>query len=132
MANIDASVKAAYEDIRKPDNSDTWVILKYVGNKITVQQTGSGIENFVEQLSDKEIQYGYLRLNIQTEEGMRTKFVLISWTGEDVSPLKRGKAYVDKSNLKSIIQDFAIDLATSNKEELCEDYIIRKAVASNY
>lgn len=48
--------------------------------------------------------YGFVRVNTGDELSRRTKFVLISWVGNNVSAIKRAKMSTDKAVVKSVIQ----------------------------
>jgi Cofilin/tropomyosin-type actin-binding protein len=50
----------------------------------------------VDELQENEAQYVYLRVEFTVDESIRVKFVLISWVGENTSPLKKGRVSVDK------------------------------------
>jgi len=129
---IDSSVREAYEQVRKP-GGDNWLIAGYEGNNIVVQLTGGGgVNELVGNLADDQVQYAYLKVEIEQDGSIRTKFVLIAWIGESVSPLKKGKASVDKPTLKTVIKDFAIELAVSEREDLNEQKLITKIKSANY
>jgi len=131
MANVDASVAAAYQEVR--NGGANWFVLGYEGNKIKVQQTGTGgIDELVNSLSDEEAQYGYIKFQVTVEETTRTKFVLISWVGDNTPPMKKGKVSTDKPVLKTIVKDFAIEVAASEKGDLTEAAVLNKLRSANY
>ena len=54
--------------------------------------------------SDDERVFGYVRVTTGDEMSKRAKFVLVTWVGPNVSPLKRAKMSTDKADLKRIVQ----------------------------
>ena len=48
--------------------------------------------------------YGFARINTGDELSVRAKFVLITWVGPRVGPLKKAKVSTDKAFVKQIIQ----------------------------
>jgi len=77
----------------------------YEGSKIVVQATGSGgINELTANLAHDQAQYAYIRVDVEQDGSIRTKFVLISWVGESTSPLKKGKVSVDKPGFKAVVR----------------------------
>ncbi|XP_041375820.1 coactosin-like protein [Gigantopelta aegis] len=136
MTSLDKpAIREAYIDIRN-DNSDvSWAILKYEGNKIVLDSTGSSYEEFQSKLTDDTRAFGYVRITTGDEMSKRAKFALITWAGPDVSTLKKAKMGPDKSRVKEVIQNFAVELHITEQEELEQDFIksaLMKAGGANY
>ncbi len=66
------------------------------------------------------------------DDTKRTKFVFVAWGGEKASILKRGKMSVHKASIKTIFKDFALEIATGNKDDLNEATFIERVKAINY
>lgn len=60
--------------------------------------------------------YGYVRVETGDELSKRAKFVLITWIGPKVSPLKKAKVSTDKAFLK---ETCPVRLTTFNALDLC-------------
>ncbi|KAK3747044.1 hypothetical protein QZH41_017813, partial [Actinostola sp. cb2023] len=73
-------------------------------NTIVHVKSGVGYDNFLEELKDDHRVYGYVRIESGDELSRRAKFVFISWVGEEVSGMKKGKVSTDKSFVKAIIK----------------------------
>ena len=82
------------------------VALGYEGNaKIVLQGKGSGgLSELTSEFKDDQCQYAYLRVISGDSESRRTKFVFISWCGEQVGALKRAKMSVHKASVKTVIK----------------------------
>jgi hypothetical protein len=79
------------------------------------------------------VQYGFFKVTFTAnDDTKRTKFVLVSWSGEKASVLRRGKVSVHKASIKSIIKDYAVEVATASIEDLTEENFITKIKAVNY
>ncbi|XP_076267839.1 uncharacterized protein LOC143200929 [Rhynchophorus ferrugineus] len=113
--NLDAaSVRGAYEDVRR-DGSDTqWAVFKYEGPKIVTSATGTDFDQFRNQFGDEDRAFGYLRVQTGDEMSKRAKFLLITWVGPSVSVLKRAKMSTDKALIKGVVSNFAVELQTEN------------------
>lgn len=53
---------------------------------------------------DDERKFGYVRIVTGDEMSKRSKFVFITWVGQDVSAMQKAKLSVDKSVVKNIIK----------------------------
>jgi len=136
MATIDKeSIRTAYDDVRN-DNSDTmWASFKYEGKEIIHEGSGVEFDEFKSKFSAEDRGFGYLRITTGDELSKRSKFVFISWCGNEVGGLKRAKLGTDKAFLKQVVQNFAIELQLSEYSELDLETIAteaRKAGGANY
>lgn len=121
-------------------------------SKVLTSGTG-GVGAVVGHLQDDQAQYAYVKVEVTNEETTRTKFVLISWVGENTSPLKKGKVSVDKyalsfitklalyifiltmfnrPGLKGVIKDLTLEIATSDRDDLTDEKVIEKIRKANY
>lgn len=132
MVEIAPEVKAAYEEIRRPGSTTGWATFKYAGSTIVVDQTGTEHEAFLAALPEDAAVFSYYRLEVETEGTSRTKFVLITWIGQQAPPLKKGKVSVDKPSLKGVIKDLTVEIQTSAREDLTYDQIVQKVRSANY
>jgi len=128
----------AYEDVRNDSSPTKWAQLKYDGNAIVLSGTGTEYEEFKSNFNDDERLFGYLRMTTGEEpnfKSTRAKFVLITWIGANVSALKRAKVSTDKTSVKAILKNYALEIQTSDIHELEEQHIkslLVKAGGANY
>jgi len=139
MADIQREpIAEAYDDVRNDGTETTWALLSYDENTIVLSATGTDFDEFKMKFNEEERLFGFLRMTTGEEpnfKSKRAKFVLITWIGANVSPLKRAKVSTDKSTVKSIVKSFAIEIQTSDLSELNEDHIkamLLKAGGANY
>jgi len=139
MAEIQKEqIAEACEDVRDNQTKTTWALLSYDGNAIVLAGTGSDFDEFKSKFNDDERLFGFLRMTIGEEasfKNTRAKFVLITWIGSNVGALKRAKVSTDKSLVKSVIKNFAIEIQPSDISELNESQIkslLLKAGGANY
>merc|ERR1712193_255607 len=130
------AIGSAYEDVRNDSTETTWAVFEYEeDNSIVVGGTGSDFEEFKCHFKDEVRLFGFLRVTSGDELSKRAKFVLVSWCGNGVSPLKRAKTSTDKAELKRIVQSFAVEIQTNEVSELEENAIkdvVAKAGGANY
>merc|ERR1739845_327368 len=118
-------IQQAYEDVRTDSTGYNWFILGYENNT-TIKVDGKGKGGVAEGVSHFKVSF------VANDETKRTKFVLVSWSGEKASVLRRGKVSVHKASIKSIIKDYAVEVSTSAIEDLTEENFIAKIKAVNY
>jgi len=119
-------INDAYEDVRKDASPTTWAILSYDGNTIVLNATGEEFDDFRSRFTDDERLFGFVRLTTGDEpkfKSARAKFVLVTWIGAEVSALKRARVSTDKTLVKSVVKNFALEIQTSEASELDEVYI---------
>jgi len=129
------TIRDAYEDVRSDSTETSWLILNYDNQHIGLLSTGSDYDEFKSSFSDDERLYGFIRIDTGDELSKRAKFVLITWVGSNVSALRRAKMSIDKSLVKTVITNFAIEVLATEHEQLEKDSLadaLRKAGGANY
>jgi len=136
MSNLDRiSVNKAYEDVRNDGSSTAWAFLRYNDNNIVLDSTGSDYSELLHKFTNDDRAFAFARMMVGDELSKRAKFVMITWIGENVSPLKRAKVSTDKSCVTNVMRSFALEIQTSDKSELRENEVktaIVKAGGANY
>jgi len=128
----------AYDDVRSDSTETIWALFGYDGDAIVLLESGADFDDFISKFNDDERLFGFLRMTTGEEpnfKSKRAKFVLITWIGCNVPALKRAKVSTDKSAVKSVVKNFAIEIQTSDLSELKEDHIkslLLKAGGANY
>jgi len=126
---------AAYEDVRNDSSDTAWAVFKFEGTSVIVDSTGVDYEEFETKFGDDERAFGFVRVFTGDELSRRAKFTLITWCGCDVSPLKRAKMSTDKPLIKTVVQSVAVEIQTSEKEEITYDAVkseLCKVGGANY
>lgn len=65
----------------------------------------------------------------------RVKFVLLTWCGPEVPALKKAKMSLEKTKVKKLMSNFAVEIQTSETEEIALENIlglVRKSGGANY
>ncbi|XP_020623061.1 coactosin-like protein, partial [Orbicella faveolata] len=110
-------------------------VLKYDDKTIVLVATGKDYEEFRSHFAESDRAYGFVRIETGDELSKRAKFAFITWIGESVSGILKGKVSTDKSIVKQVIQNFAAEISTSDKEELELNHVkelVVKAGGANY
>lgn len=134
MAQVSGDVENYYREVRNDKSNSDYVLLGYEGNNIVVQSSGSGT-NWVDELKDNEAQFVFFRVQTGDKESKRTKFVFLTWVGEQVSVLKKAKISIHKGDVKKVIRDFACEFHCTERADLDVDKIratVIKAGGANY
>jgi len=137
MADVsNPEIAEAYKEIRSDSSQTNWILLGYEGNSIVVQGRGSGgVTEMAENLKDDQAQYAYLRVIAGDNESRRTKFVFVSWCGDQVGALKRAKMSVHKASVKTVVKEFGVEYHATSREELSEAELmarVKKASGADY
>lgn len=104
---------------------------------MSLSATGSGgLAEFAEALKNDQVAYGYLRMSVSNDPlSTRSKFVLVSWCGPQVKVLRKAKLGVYLSEIKQILNNYAIEKYVSDRHELSESELLlalKKAMGANY
>ncbi|GLV36450.1 scraps [Carabus blaptoides fortunei] len=129
------AIREAYEDVRADNSSTLWAVFKFEGARIVCSAKGSEFPEFREQFSNGERAFGYIRLQTGDEMSKRQKFLLVTWVGPDVSVIQRAKMSTDKSLIKGIISNFAVELQLESLSEFELDHFtdaLTRAGGANY
>ncbi|CAG5123269.1 unnamed protein product [Candidula unifasciata] len=136
MTKIDKdAVNTAYEEVRADNSETTWFTLKFSGTTIELDATGADYEEFLSQFTHDERKFGYVRVLMGDEMSKRSKFVFITWVGRDVSAMQKAKLSVDKSVVKNVIKNFAVEILAEDPSDISLEAVkekLRKAGGANY
>merc|ERR1712137_584174 len=126
-----------YNDVRSGNAGISWVVLEYVNNnRVGVAASGTGgIDDIRSQFAANETGFAYARVATGDAESKRTKFVLITWCGEKASMMRKAKMSVHKADVKNVFNQFAVEIQTSDLEDLTQENvrnIVVKAGGANY
>lgn len=129
------AVRSAYDDVRNDSTSTAWAVLRYEDQRIVLQSTGSDYDEFKSCFNEDERLYGFIRIDTGDELSKRVKFVLITWVGANVGALKRAKMSIDKSIVKTVITNFAVEVMATDQDQLEQvslEEAVKKAGGANY
>eukprot|EP01028_Stygiella_incarcerata_P003201 TRINITY_DN161_c0_g1_i4.p1 TRINITY_DN161_c0_g1~~TRINITY_DN161_c0_g1_i4.p1 ORF type:complete len:209 (-),score=84.74 TRINITY_DN161_c0_g1_i4:133-759(-) len=126
----DSDASRAYEDIYNGTSESDWAIFEYVPGKkndIQVREVGSGgINALFEKLQPDMLSYCFVRLIHGDKESRRTKFVYLTWVGEEVKPMLRARVSFHKSSVANLLKGFHVEYYATSKEDLDEGELMKK------
>lgn len=129
MSTIDSDrIRDAYNEVRDDNSTMSWLVCKYQGKMIYLDRTGEDYDDLKGLLKDNETAFVYARIIAGDELSKRAKFVFIVWAGHDLEVLQRAKLSIDRSLVKKIIQNFALELTAGTKGEV-ELKLVKEALA---
>ena len=114
------------------------VVVNYTddGKALQVKASGTdGLSGLKAALDDDGVYFGFLRLISGDTESKRAKFVFMTYSGANVSVLKRARVSVHKADIKRIFKDFAIEAAYDSLDDVNEAELearVRKAGGADY
>jgi len=128
-------ISAAYDDVRSDNTETSWLLLEYDDKNIKLSRTGVDYDELLSKFDETNRAYAYVRIMTGDELSRRAKFVLITWIGETVSPLKRARVSTDKTEVKSVVPNFGVEILSSDREEVSHEHVkerLIKAGGANY
>lgn len=126
---------SAYSDVRDDKSDVNWAVFKYEGSQVTVAAKGQTFDDFKAQFGDDERAFAYLRIQTGDEMSKRSKFLMLTWVGTEVSPIKKAKMSTDKALVKEVLANFAVELTIESAHELDHGAFLQelvKAGGANY
>jgi len=126
------AVMAGYNDVRDDESETKFLMLTYQddNSKISVHKSGSDYSEVLTELGGEEgaslRAYIYLRVVTGDEMSKRHKFVLLTWCGPSVAPLKKAKMSLEKSQVKSLMKNYAVEIQTSELEDMALDNLVER------
>ena len=70
-------------------------------------------------IQHQSIRSPILNHNVSHKQSKRAKFVLVSWCGPQVKVMRKAKLSVHIADVKSVIKNFAVEIAAGSKEVKC-------------
>jgi Cofilin/tropomyosin-type actin-binding protein len=124
------SVKAekVLEAVRKPLGPFNWALFR-AGTAKALDFFNAGSMSVMEMqkwLKDDEVLVGLLRMGFGTGKLRRVKWICVHWSGDKVSPVKRGRAVAATKDLARALEPFSLTISASSAEDLSLAAIIDK------
>ena len=133
------AIEAAVKDVRDDATETNWVLLGYAPDKqngIELIGSGSGgLDELKSKLTPEFLGYGYLRVISGDKESKRPKFISISFSGEKVGLVKKGKMGTHVTDVTKLFIYSHIHVQASLPEDLQEDDLmtrVKKASGADY
>jgi len=129
------AIKEAYIEVMADNNGIEWATFIFKDNKLGVTAKGSQFNEFKSQFGPDDRGFGYIKVMTGDEMSKRSKFVMCTWVGPNVSVMKKAKMSTDKALMKDIIQNLSVELQCENANELTMDHFkaeVDKAGGARY
>lgn len=128
MADVsDPAIYEAIEDVRDDSTDTDWVALGYASKtKIAVIATGSsGHAGLMDVCTETATLFCLLRMVDGDQESRRIKFIGLTFVGEDVGGMQRGRVATHKGSVFHLCGQMNIEIQADNHSE-CNTELIRK------
>merc|ERR1711997_142294 len=130
------AIRQAYDDVRSDTSETEWAVFKFdQSNRLGVKATGSEFADFKSNFGNDERGFGYIRVKTGDEMSKRSKFVLVTWVGPNVSVMKKAKMSTDKALMKEVIQNLSVELQLETLGEFSMEHFkaeVDKAGGARY
>lgn len=129
------AIKEAYMEVMSDGNGIEWATFIFKDNKLEVTAKGSEFNEFKSQFKPDDRGFGYIKIMTGDEMSRRSKFVMVTWVGPNVSVMKKAKMSTDKALMKDIIQNLSVEMQCENANEISEERFkteVVRAGGANY
>jgi len=129
-------IRDAYNQVMDDHTETNWAVFKFdESNRLVVSGTGEDVSVFKGQFGPDDKGFGYVKIQTGDEMSKRSRFVLVTWVGVNISVMKKAKMSTDKLVVKEIIQNLSVEIQTENAHELSYDHLkseVDKAGGARY
>jgi len=130
-------VAAVVAAVRSNTDETSWAVLGYGDNGTTLQVVGTGSNPLLEEamaplLQSNQLLYALVRV-VHMVDGQvgATKFLMISWIGEEVPPLRKAKLSVLRGGVQQWLSPYSAELLNvTSINEITQDRIL-EAIGQN-
>jgi len=126
-----ADIKNAYDQVRDDSAPTNWLLLGYGSSKKTLELYGSGeggLQEFVANLKQDEVTYGYVR--VIYGDSQRSKFVFVTYVPEGLSGMSKAKANMHKPSVIQFLKYMHVEVTATTTNELNGPSIQAKLTAA--
>jgi len=134
-----AAILDAYKEVMADGNNVDWAAFAVsagdAANKLGVKAKGVDFSDFKSNFGPDDHGFGYIKITTGDEMSKRSKFVLCTWVGPNVSVMKKAKMSTDKALLKDIIQNLSVELLVESAAEFTLEHFkteVDKAGGARY
>ncbi|KAM6341825.1 drebrin-like protein [Podargus strigoides] len=130
------ALQEAYGRVVAAGSPTDWALFTYEGNSNDLRVAGSGdggLEEMVEELSSGKVMYAFCR--VQDPNSGLPKYVLVNWTGEGVSDVRKGACANHVSTVASFLKGAHVTINARAEEDVEPELImekVAKASGANY
>jgi len=129
------SVQKALNEVYENTNSINWAIFIYsdirAQKSIKLMASGTGgVSEAHSFLTNDDVYYCYLRVDLQDGASTSAKFVFLTYIGDKVSPLKRARVSVHKGIFAKSLPVYAVEMQPTSLEEAKPDSVQAKVTNS--
>ncbi|KAK3521531.1 hypothetical protein QTP70_009026 [Hemibagrus guttatus] len=131
-----AALSDAYNEVVEGKTATDWALFTYEGNSNDIQiaaKGGGGLDEMVQELSAGKVMYAFCRV---TDPHSRVpKFILINWTGEGVTGVRRGVCANHLYTMASFLRGAHVTINAHSEDDVEPELIMNKvsqAVGVNY
>ena len=95
-----------------------WVVMGAEKTRVRLVASGKGqVQEALPHLKSDQLAFLYLRV----DQGPRSKFVFVTWQGDDVPLAMKRLTVLHKNRVKDVYKIVATDLVASSPQELLDE-----------
>eukprot|EP01062_Namystynia_karyoxenos_P070070 TRINITY_DN65456_c0_g1_i1.p1 TRINITY_DN65456_c0_g1~~TRINITY_DN65456_c0_g1_i1.p1 ORF type:complete len:447 (+),score=192.61 TRINITY_DN65456_c0_g1_i1:92-1342(+) len=109
---------AVLQELRKNLGKFNWCLLEPSPQKLQLYNAGSqSIDEMHDNLDEGKVLYGLVRLGFGKGEWRRTKWICVTFVGQSVGNIARGKQVGVKAEMERLLKPYSISIEVQGKEE---------------
>ncbi|XP_048836018.1 drebrin-like b isoform X2 [Brienomyrus brachyistius] len=130
------ALTAAYKEVVDEKSSTNWALFTYEGNTNDIRladKGDGGLEELGEELNSGKVMYAFCR--VQDPNSGLPKYVLINWTGEGVSDVRKGLCANHVSSMANFLKGAHVTINARAEQDVEPEVIMQKvakASGANY
>ncbi|XP_023694286.1 drebrin-like b isoform X4 [Paramormyrops kingsleyae] len=130
------ALTAAYKEVVDEKSSTNWALFTYEGNTNDIRladKGDGGLEELFEELNSGKVMYAFCR--VQDPNSGLPKYVLINWTGEGVSDVRKGLCANHVSSMANFLKGAHVTINARAEQDVEPEAIMQKvgkASGANY
>ncbi|KAF4082746.1 hypothetical protein AMELA_G00155090 [Ameiurus melas] len=122
-----AALSDAYNEVVNRRTDTDWVLFTYEGNSCDIQvaaKGGGGLDQMVQELNAGKVMYAFCRV-IHPNSGV-PKFILINWTGEGVTGVRRGVCANHFNSMAHFLRGAHVVINAHSEDDVEPELIMNK------
>eukprot|EP01060_Flectonema_neradi_P037679 TRINITY_DN7658_c1_g1_i1.p1 TRINITY_DN7658_c1_g1~~TRINITY_DN7658_c1_g1_i1.p1 ORF type:complete len:470 (+),score=162.23 TRINITY_DN7658_c1_g1_i1:120-1412(+) len=125
--DLGLSENTVLKELRKNLGAFNWCLLEPSPDPIKMFNAGSkSICEMHEYLEEDKVLYGLIRLGFGTGAYRRTKWVCVTFVGENVGAMARGRMVSCRGQMENILKPYSVTIEVHGKEEATIEAILDK------
>ena len=131
----DHPIRALIQEVRNNETPTSWCLAKLNAGMDALEVVGSGsgsVAELASKLSNDSAYYGFARTTETIDKTVAIKFAFITFLGDKIPPMKKGKITTFKGTITECFEPFHVELLNATSPEEVSDAAILELLNSMF